>query len=281
MAVVSVALAIASAALWGGADYLAGVSSRRMAVLAVTFISQLAGLLTVGLLLLATGEPLSAAGALWGVGAGLVGAATLGVFYAALAGGAMSLVAPLSACGAVVPVGIALARGGAPGALTVAGIAVALAGIVLIARRDDEALALTPRVLGLAAAAALGIGTVLALLQLGAGAEGSSGIGVVVAARASAVSLTGLALLATRTRLAASRGALAPIAAVGVADTGANALFAVASEGGADALVAMLASLYPVTTVLLARALLAERLTLRQGAGVALALAGAALVSTG
>ena len=239
MAVVSVALAIASAALWGGADYLAGVSSRRMAVLAVTFVSQLAGLLTVGLLLLATGEPLSAAGALWGVGAGLVGAATLGVFYAALA------------------------------------------GIVLIARRDDEALALTPRVLGLAAAAALGIGTVLALLQLGAGAEGSSGVGVVVAARASAVSLTGLALLATRTRLTASRGAIAPIAAVGVADTGANALFAVASEGGADALVAMLGSLYPVTTVLLARALLAERLTLRQGAGVALALAGAALVSTG
>ena len=278
---VSVALAIASAALWGGADYLAGVSSRRMAVLAVTFISQLAGLLTVGLLLLATGDPLSVAGALWGLGAGVVGAATLGVFYAALAGGAMSLVAPLSACGAVVPVGIALARGGAVGAPTLAGILVALAGIALIARRDDDALALTPRVLGLAAAAALGIGTGLTLLQLGAGAEGSSGVGVVVAARASAVSLTGLALLATGARLSAPRGGIALIAAVGVADTGANALFAVASEGGADALVAMLGSLYPVTTVLLARTLLAERMTVRQGVGVGLALAGAALVSTG
>jgi drug/metabolite transporter (DMT)-like permease len=279
--VFAVALAIASAALWGGADYLAGVSSRRMAVLVVTFISQLAGLVTVGAVLLVSGEPLSAAGALWGLGAGVVGAATLGVFYAALAGGAMSLVAPLSACGAVVPVGIALARGGAPGAMTAAGMALALTGIVLIARRDDEALALSPRVLGLAAAAALGIGTVLTLLQLGAGAEGSSGLGVVVAARAAAASVTALALIVTRTRLAAERGAIAPIAAVGVGDTAANALFAVASEGGSDALVAMLGSLYPVTTVLLARTLLAERLTARQGAGVLLALAGAALVSTG
>jgi drug/metabolite transporter (DMT)-like permease len=279
--VVSITLAIASAALWGGADYLAGVSSRRLAVLVVTFISQLAGMLTIGALLLATGEPLSAGGALWGLAAGAVGAATLAVFYAALAGGAMSLVAPLSACGAVVPVGIALAAGGAPGPVAVAGMALALAGIALIARRDHEALALTPRVLGLAAAAALGIGTVLALLQQGAGAEGSSGLGVVFAARVAAVTLTGLALLATRTPLRADRSAIGPIAAVGVADTGANALFAVASEGGSDALVAMLGSLYPVTTVLLARALLGERLTPRQGAGVALALAGAALVSTG
>jgi drug/metabolite transporter (DMT)-like permease len=71
------------------------------------------------------------------------------------------------------------------------------------------------------------------------------------------------------------------VLAVGVGDTGANALFAVASETGSDAVVAVLGSLYPVTTVLLARAFLGERLTARQAAGVALALGGAALLSAG
>ena len=250
-------------------------------VLVVTGLSQLAGLLTIGTLLLLTGEPVGGEGAAWGMAAGLVGAGTLAVFYTALSSGAMSLVAPLSACGAVVPVAVAVAGSGAPGGLALGGMALALAGIVLIARRDEGARGLTPRVVGLAAAAALGIGTVLALLQQGANAEGASGLGVVFAARVAAVTLTGLALLATRTVPRAERGSLLPVVAVGAGDTGANALFAVASEGGSDALVAMLGSLYPVTTVLLARALLAERLTRRQSVGVVFALAGAALVSTG
>lgn len=274
-------LALASAALWGGADFLGGVSARRMKVVAVTLFSQLAGLVTVIAVLALTHADVSVAGAAWGAAAGVVGGATLALFYLALASGVMSLVAPLSALGAVVPVGVAVAGGATPGALAVGGMVLALGGVLLLAQREEGSLSLTPRVVGLVVAAALGIGTVLALLQQGADAAGSSGLGVVAAARAASVVATGLALLATRSRPSADPRALPAVLGVGIADTGANALFAVASEQGSNALVAVLGSLYPVTTVLLARALLAERLSLRQAAGVALALGGAALVSAG
>ncbi|HEX8104684.1 MAG TPA: EamA family transporter [Solirubrobacteraceae bacterium] len=277
----SIVLALLSSVLWGSADYLGGVAARRITALVVTFLSQLFGLLTLTVLLLLTGGELGGEGAAWGAVAGVVGAATLAIFYAALAAGAMSLVAPLSAVGGVVPVGVALAGGDSPGRLALAGMVVALAGIVLIAGREDAALRLTPRVLLLAAAAALGIGTTLTLLQQGADAPGSSGLAVVAAARVASVAATGLALLIARTVPRPGSGGLAPVAAMGAADSGANALFAVASESGSHALVAVLGSLYPVMTLVLARTLLGERLSARQAAGAALALGGAALVSTG
>lgn len=276
----AIALAIASALMWGGADFLGGTAARRLKILVVTFASQSAGLVAVLLLLAVVGAPFSLEGAAYGAAAGIVGAVALSVFYTALAAGVMSLVAPLSALGAVVPVSVAVAQGAELGALAIAGIVVTLAGVVLIARREPAAPALTPRVLALAAGAALGIGTVLTLFQLGTDVAGSSGLGVVAAARAASITVTGVAILATRTNLEMSAPEARQVATVGVADTGANALFAVASETGPDAPVAVLGSLYPVTTVLLARAFLAERLTPRQAAGVVMALGGAALLST-
>jgi len=279
--VLAVSLAIASAALWGSADFLGGMASRRVTVLVVTWLSQLAGLVTLGIVIVLAGAEISGAGAAWGAGAGVVGALALAVLYRALALGVMSLVAPLSATGAVVPVAVALIEGARPGVAALLGMVLALGGIVLIARKEDAAQSLTPQVIGLAAGAALGIGMVLALLQQGTNAAGSDALGVVFAARVASVAATSVALLATRTVPRAAAADLRPVAAVGVADTGANTLFVVASEAGSDALVAVLGSLYPVTTVLLARAVLAERLTARQALGVALALGGAALVSTG
>ena len=277
----SVALAILSAALWGGADFFGGFAARKLSVLVVTWLSQLAGLVSIGAVVLLGGAGLGAEGAAWGAAAGIIGAGTLAIFYAALAAGAMSLVAPLSACGAVIPVVVASARGEVPGRLAVAGMVVALVGVVLIAQRRDAALALTPRVLSLAAAAAVGIGTSLTLLQAGGDAPGTSGLGVVAAARAASVLATSALLLVRRTAPRAARGQLLPVAAVGLADTGANALFVVASELGEDALVAVLGSLYPVMPVLLGRLVLAERLTLVKYAGVALALLGVALAVLG
>lgn len=274
-------LALASAALWGGADFLGGMSARRLHLLTVTLLSQLAGLITITLIVGLTGASLTQDGALWGVAAGLVGAVTFAIFYGALAAGAMSLVAPLSAVGAVVPVGVGIASGDVPGVPAMGGIGLALTGVVLIAGRQDAPLALTPRVIALAAAAALGIGVVLTFLQLGSDAGDSSGLAVVAVARAASVTATVGALLATRTLPRAPLAAVPSVAAVGVADTGANALFALASEAGSNTLVALLGSLYPVTTVLLARTLLGEQLAPRQLVGVALALGGAALVSTG
>jgi len=277
---VAILLAIASAVLWGGADFLGGIAARRLKVLVVTSGSQLAGLLVAVALLLLTGGSISLEGAAYGAAAGIVGALALSVFYAALAAGVMSLVAPLSALGAVVPVSVALTRGEDITVLALIGIGLAFAGVVLIARREPGTPALTPRVLALAAGAALGIGTVLTLFQLGTDVPGSSGLGVVAAARVASITVTGLALLVTRTPVRLGAADVRRVAAVGIGDTGANALFAVASETGPDALVAVLGSLYPVTTLLLARALLAERLTARQAVGVLLAVCGAALLST-
>lgn len=276
----AILLAIASAVLWGGADFLGGIAARRLKVLVVTSGSQLAGLLVAVALLLLTGGSISLEGAAYGAAAGIVGALALSVFYAALAAGVMSLVAPLSALGAVVPVSVALTRGEDITVLALIGIGLAFAGVVLIARREPGTPALTPRVLALAAGAALGIGTVLTLFQLGTDVPGSSGLGVVAAARVASITVTGLALLVTRTPVRLGAADVRRVAAVGIGDTGANALFAVASETGPDALVAVLGSLYPVTTLLLARALLAERLTARQAVGVLLAVCGAALLST-
>jgi drug/metabolite transporter (DMT)-like permease len=139
--------------------------------------------------------------------------------------------------------------------------------------------ALTPRVLALAVGAAVGIGVVLALLQHASQVEGSSGLTATAAARVASVAVTLTAVVVLRTPLGLPPERRTAVLAVGVADTGANALFAVASTAGQDAVVAVLASLYPIVTVLLARAVLGERITRAQGAGVGVALVGVALAS--
>jgi drug/metabolite transporter (DMT)-like permease len=192
----------------------------------------------------------------------------------------MSLVAPLSACGAVVPVVVALAGGEHVAVLTVVGMALALAGAVLVSRTAGEHLRLTPAVVAMAVGAGLAFGVVITLLQQGSQGGHDAGISVVLASRVASFATIAIAVLATRTSPAiAGPSALLPLLAVGIGDTGANVLLALASGGGDDAIVAVLSSLYPVVTVVLARGVLGERLSAWQAAGVAAALAGVALVS--
>jgi drug/metabolite transporter (DMT)-like permease len=215
------------------------------------------------------------------MGSGLFGALAIGLFYAGLSAGAMSLVAPLSALGALVPVSVALAGGEQPSVPAFAGMAMALGGALLVSRAPGLAggLVLSRRVLGLALGAGLGFGVTLTLLQQGAAAEDSSVLGLVLAQRATSWTAVLVALVATRTspRLGAASARVA--VAAGLGDTGANALFGVASGGGQDALVAVLGGLYPVATVVLARFALRERMSRAQGAGVATALLGVVLVT--
>lgn len=249
-------------------------------MLAVLTWSQVIGLVFVATVVLAGGFELQADRIWWGVGAGVLGSLGVGLFYAGLAAGAMSLVAPLSACGALVPVVVAIAGGETLGALTVVGMALALAGAVLVSRTTGTHLHLTPRVIALAIAAGITFGAVIALFQQGGGGDQDASMTVVLAARAASLAATVLAVLVTRTSTGLPDARLLPLlAGVGLGDTGANVLLTLASGGGEDALVAVLASLYPVVTVVLARALLHERLSAWQAAGVATALAGVALVS--
>jgi drug/metabolite transporter (DMT)-like permease len=208
-----------------------------------------------------------------GLLAGVGGGVGLAAFYKALSLGTMSIVSPLTACGAVVPFAISLGTGERPATIAVVGAALALAGAVLAsveerrASSPDRARAV---VLAICAAVALG----LFVYFLGLGSRGGDALSTLFGARVG--SLAALVALAAvvRAPLSPPRTSFGFVALVGLADVSANALFALASGHGLLALVSVLGSLYPVVTVLLAHVLLGERLTRAQQAGVAVALAG-------
>jgi drug/metabolite transporter (DMT)-like permease len=265
--------------MWGTADYLGGLTARRAPALTVGMYAQAVGLVAAWGLVAATGDWLSGTSAAWALVAGGVGALALALFYAALAAGAMTIVAPLSACGAVIPVTVALVGGESPGTLGAAGMALALGGAVLasLGADADHPTRLSARALGLSAGAAVGIGVTVALLQQAE--EGGEAIAVVAVMR----SIGTPTLLAAVLLAGVSRGLSRPlwpaVVAVGVFDAAANVTFVAASGEGHDAVVAVLGSLYPLTTVALAGILLRERPHRVQVAGVMVALAGIALIA--
>ena len=216
---------------------------------------------------------------LLGLIAGVGGGVGLASFYRALSLGTMSIVSPLVACGAVVPFGISIARGERPGALALAGCAAALAGAVLASVEERRASSGDrARAVALAVVAAGALGLFVYFLGLGSRGGGdalSALVGARVGSLAVLLTLSGV----LRADLRIPRRLLVAVAAVGIADVSANALFAFASGHGLLALVSVLGSLYPVVTVLLAHVLLGERLTRTQQLGVAVALAGVAAIS--
>jgi drug/metabolite transporter (DMT)-like permease len=280
--VAAILLAFASAISWGSADFLGGIQARRYAVLTVLVFSQAAGFVGVTLLVVFSGEPAPALVDLLPAMLGALGGiAALGAFYRALAIGTMSIVAPISATGAMVPVIGGLVSGDRPGPIQVAGIAVALVGVILASREapddDAERVADARKSILLALVAAAGFGTFLLALDRSAdhGVEWA-----LFAARATSFPAVLIAYLAVRPGVP-GRADLPALFLVGILDAGANALFAAASTKGLISIVGVLGSLYPVTTVILARALLRERVRRVQEIGVVAALAGVALIAAG
>ncbi|HEX9343270.1 MAG TPA: EamA family transporter [Actinomycetota bacterium] len=279
----AVLFGLGSSLCWGVSDFFGGVLSRRLSALAVALWSQAGGGVVLAVGVLALGGPPTLRGFLLGAAGGIGGGAGLLLFYRALAEGAMSIVAPLSACGAAVPVAVAVAGGEVPSPLALAGMAVAFAGVVLVSRSTDAEQHPSGRpalVVALSFGAALGFGWYFVMLHAGSVAGGSP-LWTIMGGRASSLSvLAGITLLGRKPAPWPGRG-IAPLTLVGSVDAFANLLFAVASTKGNLGVVGVLGSLYPVATVLLARFVLAERLSRVQGAGVALALAGVALLATG
>jgi len=263
--------------VWGAADFSGGSLTKRLPTFAVTVVSQAAGFVTLLVALAVHGSVTGRSLAL-GALAGLGGGIGLAAFYRALSIGTMSVVSPLAACGAVVPFAIALAAGDRPSALALAGAVAALAGAVLAS--VEERRASSPergRAVALAVFAAVALGVFVYFLGLGS-REGDA-LSTLVGARVGSLSLLFVVALVTRSTLRVPRVSVGAVVLVGLADVTANALFAFASGHGLLALVSVLGSLYPVMTVLLAHVLLGERLTRPQKAGVAIALAGVALIA--
>jgi drug/metabolite transporter (DMT)-like permease len=274
---VPVALALLSSLLWGTSDFLGGTATKRLRAGVVVFASQLVALVALIPFVVLLGERPDA----WwpGVAAGLTGVVGLAAFYAALAVGTMGVVAPIAATGAVVPVVVGLAQGEAPSGLQVAGIAVALIGVVLAS--GPELTGGAPRrPLLLAVVSAVCFGSVAVLIA--EGSEGPAGGALVSLAvmRVASVTALGLVGLVRRTRVPVA-GSAWVLVAIGLFDVGANTAFAYASRQGLLSVVAVLASLYPVVTVLLAREVHGERLARVQVVGAAGTLVGVALLSAG
>jgi uncharacterized membrane protein len=271
--------ALGSSVVWGAADFSGGSLTRRLPTFPVTIVSQSAGFVAL-LVAVAVRGDVGARSFLLGLAAGAGGGVGLAAFYRALSLGTMSVVSPIAACGAVVPFGIALATGERPSLLAVAGAVAALAGAVLASleeRRSSSPERARAVALALAAAAALG----LFVYFLGLGSREGDALSTLVGARVGSLAFLVAAAAALRAPLRIAAGSVPAVAAVGLADVSANALFAVASTHGLLALVSVLGSLYPVVTVLLAHVLLGERLTRPQQAGVAIALCGVAAIAGG
>ncbi|MEU0433210.1 DMT family transporter [Streptomyces sp. NPDC006290] len=280
--------ALATSLLWGLADFGGGLLTRRAPALTVVVASQSIAAVVLGAIVLATGGWSAAGPQLWfAVAAGLVGPVALLSFYKALALGPMGVVSPLGSLAVAVPIGVGLFLGERPGLLQIAGIAVAVAGVVLAGGPQLRGAPVQRQAILLTLIAAAGFGTVFALI-----AEASSSVtGLFLALFVQRVTnvVTGGAALAVSVR----RGApalpeggfpwvsLPALAFVGLADVAANGTYSVAAQHGPVTVAAVLASLYPVVTALAARGVLRERLRAAQAAGAALALVGTVLLATG
>ncbi|MBA2505222.1 MAG: DMT family transporter [Thermoleophilaceae bacterium] len=247
----------------------------------MVFGSQLAGLAIVSVIILVRGDgpPAGSDWAFYAAASGAAGAVGLAAFYRGLAIGAMGVVAPISAIAAVVPVVVGVASGERPGALQFAGIAIAITGVALTSLEAPEEGASARLAAGvpLALAAALGFGLFFVFMDRASDAD----VGwALFANRCTGVSLLLLAVLVVRPGRP-DRRSVGLVALVGVLDTSANGMFAIASTKGLVSLVAVLGSLYPVVVIALARFVLQERLRRIQLVGAALALTGVALISAG
>jgi drug/metabolite transporter (DMT)-like permease len=279
--VLAVALGLASALSWGLADFLAGLQSRRHPVLTVLAFSQLAGTVALGLLVVALGRELPSGSALaWAVSASVGGNLALLAFYRALAAGTMSIVAPVSASGAALPVVVGIASGERPSGVQAVGLLAALVGIVLAAREEAHPDAAPPNrtALGLALLAAVGFGYFL--LGLEQATRTADPLGAALAGRLGTVTVVLTALALLRPALPGPEN-LVPLVVVGLLDVGANALYALATVEGLLSVVSVLGSLYPAITVVLAHLVLGERVAPLQRAGVATVLGGVVLIAAG
>jgi drug/metabolite transporter (DMT)-like permease len=280
----AIALALGSSLLWGLADFLGGLKSRSFPVPVVLAIMYVASLVTMGVFIAARGEgPPAAEAVLAGLGAGLFGIAALMAFYRALSIGTMSIVAPLASTGVGLPVLVGLATGDQPGLLRSLGLAAAVVGVVL-ASREERGGSADPRLqrqsVLLAIVAGLGFGAYFVFAEISS--RGDVGWALLLSRAAATPFVVAFALIALRRggRRPGMRE-LAIIGGIGLLDLGANVLYNTSTTIGELSTVAVASSLYPVTTVLLAAALLNERVRGIQRTGVAIALFGVVLIAAG
>ncbi|MEI6623110.1 MAG: DMT family transporter [Actinomycetes bacterium] len=287
-------LALLSSVMWGTSDFLGGKLARRRPPLAIVGFGMVFGLFVMLVVMAATGAwsaPLGYLG--WAICASISGLVGLLMFYRALAIGTMGVVSPIAAVGIVVPLVGGLIAGDIPSPVQAAGVVFAIAGLGFVVAPEREVMESTDaekavtvmdadarsvhrKSILLAALSAVCFGVALAAI-----ARGSliSPIMTMTSMRLSSVVIIAVVALSLRSVGGVTRHDLPQLAVVGVFDVAANLTYGLAASGGALVVAAVLGSLYPVFTVLLAWHLLGERLRRIQYLGIALALLGVVLMS--
>lgn len=270
---------LAAAASWGAGDFGGGVATKRSPVYVVVLLSHIVGLVGLFLLIGLSGEPLPAAGNLWiGALGGIAGAVGVAALYTGLSQGRMGIVAPLTAViTAVVPVLFGLFSEGLPTTQQLAGFMVALLAVWLIANDNGAGFTgLNWQDFRLPIIAGLGFGLFFISIDQ---VSDNAILWPLAAARVASIGFMLILVLISRQRGVPARGQLAVIALVGVSDTAGNAFFALATSLGRLDIAAILSSLYPAVTILLAHFLLDENISRQQWMGIAAALAAVVLIT--
>jgi drug/metabolite transporter (DMT)-like permease len=299
-------LALVAAATWGASDFVGGLVGRRVPGASVAFASQLVGLAGLAVVAPLAGGSASGADLAWGAASGLGGATGVAFLYHGLAVGQMSVVAPLTAVGsATLPVVFGLLTGERPSPIALAGVVLALVAVGALcsfgpAGHDGEAdeddgghpretggaglpsagARLPSAGAGLVSGMAAGVGFGAFFICLGRTSAGA-GMWPLVPARVVSVSVLAALVLATRRALVPGGGTAPAVVLAGALDVTANAAFLLATRRGLLSIVSLLASLYPAATVVLARFVLHERLTVAQSAGLAGAATAVGLIVLG
>ena len=276
--IAAAALGLAAAAAWGAGDFSGGLASKRAPLLGVLVLGQATGIAMLAVLALLAGEGLPGPGALaWAVAGGAAGALGLAALYRGLAVGRMAVVAPVSAVlSAAIPVVVGAVGEGLPPAAKLAGFALALLGIWLVAGASGARQGEGGGGLLLALAAGAGFGAFLVFMRH-AGEGGT--FWPVAAARTTSLALSLATALGLRRPWVPPRAALPAALASGALDSAANAFFVLASQAGRLDVAAVLSSLYPASTLVLAALILRERVSRPQGVGIAAVLVAIVLIA--
>lgn len=269
-------LALGASLAWGFADFFGPLVSRTLGLVPVLFWAQVGGVLAIALAVAIRGQGPAGWAVLFAILASLGGMLGLFAYYRGMQTGAMSVVAPIAGISAIVPVIFGIASGDSPSAPQVAGIACALAGVGLASIEHHEG---SPRIaagVGLALLAAIGFGFYFPWMHA-AGKVDFWWASLVF--RTTALLMLAGVVAVRPTSLRLKPRDLAIVFAVGIGDTLGNVFFAASSSHGLVSLTSVLASLYPVVTVLLAASVLHERVAPMQKAGIVLTLTGVVLIS--
>jgi drug/metabolite transporter (DMT)-like permease len=283
--VLNVALAVLSGLIWGIGDFAGGKATQRAGALLVVWVSKLVSLPLLAIYLIAMYVPITPIGLAWGAMAGVAGLVGLVLFYRALSAGAMTIVAPVTGVtSAAIPVVVGLVWGERPSGARLLGIGCALLAIALVSIAPNPSgrpQVVSWRLIAVALGSGAGFGLFFILLAVANEAAGGSvGLWPIAGSQLSALIIGGLLILMVRPGPWPRGVGLRFTMVAGPCDMTANALFLLAARTGDLSIVAPLAALYPVTTVILALVIDHERLRGVQIAGLAFAVAALVLVSS-